>query len=109
MGVAAILGTANTYRDSLMKCSVIRSSLKDYTYIYLRDGYEFDDLPDALKEVFGTPELVMNLELTPHRKLAYEDVEQVLRNLIEQGYHLQLPPKEDATGWLDLPESREKT
>ena len=40
----------------------------------------------------------MNLELTPERKLAYEDVEHVMRNLLEQGYHLQLPPKEDATG-----------
>jgi len=37
-----------------MKCSVIRSSLKDYTYIYLREGYEFDELPDALKQAFGT-------------------------------------------------------
>ena len=92
-----------------MKCSVIRSSLKDYTYIYLRDGYEFDDLPDTLKQVFGTPQLVMNLELTPDRKLAYEDIEQVMRNLDEQGYHLQLPPKEDATGWLDLPGTREGT
>jgi len=92
-----------------MKCSVIRSSLKDYTYIYLRDGYEFDDLPDTLKQVFGAPQLVMNLELTPGRKLAYEDIEQVMRNLDEQGYHLQLPPREDATGWLDLPGTREGT
>lgn len=91
-----------------MKCSVIRSSLKDYTYIYLRDGFEFDDLPDALQQVFGTPQTVMNLDLTPDRKLAYEDVGQVMHNLLEQGYHLQLPPKEDATGWLDLPENREE-
>lgn len=106
--VAAILGMANTCRETPMKCSVIRSSLKDYTYIYLRDGYEFDDLPDTLKQVFGVPEPVMNLELTPERKLAYEDAEQVIRNLLEQGYHLQLPPKEDETGWLDLPETREE-
>ena len=106
---AAILGRFYKRWETPMKCSVIRSSLKDYTYIYLRDGYEFDDLPDTLKQVFGTPQLVMNLELTPDRKLAYEDIEQVMRNLDEQGYHLQLPPKEDATGWLDLPETREET
>lgn len=92
-----------------MKCSVIRSSLKHYTYIYLRDGYEFGDLPDTLKQVFGAPEPVMSLDLTPDRKLAYEDVGQVMRNLEEQGYHLQLPPKEDVSGWLDLPETREGT
>jgi len=87
-----------------MKCSVVRSSLKDFTYIYLLEGHDFDDLPDELKALFGAPELVINLELTSDRKLAYEDVTLVMQNLAEQGYHLQMPPKEDASGWLDLPE-----
>ena len=86
-----------------MRCSVVRSSLKDFTYIYLLAGKDFDDLPDELKEAFGQPELVINLELTAERKLAYEDIKQVMHDLAEQGYHLQLPPKEDATGLLDLP------
>ena len=86
-----------------MKCSVLRSSLKDFTYIYLRSGHDFDDLPDELKQVFGKPEFVMNLELNPERKLAQEDIGQVLKNLSEQGYHLQLPPQEDTTGLLQLP------
>ena len=90
-----------------MKCSVVRSSLKDFTYIYLLAGHDFDDLPLALKKIFGEPEFVMNLELTPERKLAYEDVNQVLQNLAEQGYHLQMPPQEDATGLLQLPEKKE--
>lgn len=91
-----------------MKCSVVRSGLKDFTYLYLLEGFDFDDLPVALKSVFGEPEFVMDLELTAERKLAYEDVNQVMQNLDEQGYHLQMPPKEDATGLLDLPEQREK-
>jgi len=90
-----------------MKCSVVRSSLKDFTYIYLLAGHDFDDLPVALKKVFGEPEFVMDLELTPDRKLAYEDVSQVMQNLAEQGYHLQMPPQEDATGLLQLPEKKE--
>jgi uncharacterized protein YcgL (UPF0745 family) len=89
-----------------MKCSVVRSSLKDFTYIYLLAGYDFDDLPQELKRVFGKPEFVMNLELSPERKLAYEDINRVMQNLTEQGYHLQLPPKEDASGFLDLPASK---
>lgn len=91
-----------------MQCSVFRSNLKDFTYIYLLNGHEFDDLPDSLKKVFGKPQLVMELELNPGRKLAYEDVNQVMANLAEHGYHLQLPPSEDETGWLDLPEKKEK-
>ena len=88
-----------------MKCSVVRSSLKDFTYLYLLAGQDFDDLPDTLRDVFGQPEFVMELELTAERKLAYSDIKQVMQNLSEQGYHLQLPPKEDATGLLDLPDS----
>ena len=91
-----------------MKCSVIRSSLKDFTYIYLLAGQAYEDLPTALKKVFGEPEFVMDLELSPERKLALEDVEKVMHNLSEQGYHLQLPPQEDATGLLQLP-AKEKT
>lgn len=90
-----------------MKCSVIRSSLKDFTYIYLLEGEDFDDLPESLKRVFGDPEFVMDLNLTPERKLANEDVNQVMQNLSDQGYHLQLPPQEDESGWLDLPRNKE--
>ena len=90
-----------------MKCSVVRSSMKDFTYIYLLEGHDFDDLPVALKKVFGKPEAVMNLELSPDRKLAYEDVTEVIQNLAEKGYHLQMPPQEDATGLLELTEKKE--
>ncbi len=90
-----------------MKCSVVRSSLKDFTYLYLSAGHDYDDLPVSLRKIFGEPEFVMDLELTPERKLAYEDVDQVLQNLAEQGYHLQMPPQEDATGLLQLPEKKE--
>ena len=91
-----------------MKCSVVRSNLKDFTYIYLLAGQDFEDLPDALKDVFGEPEFVMDLVLTPDRKLAYEDVSQVMQNLSEQGYHLQMPPQEDTTGLLQLPAKPEE-
>lgn len=90
-----------------MKCSVVRSSLKDFTYIYLLAETKYDDLPESLKKVFGEPEFVMNLDLGPHRKLAYEDVNEVMKNLQTQGYHLQMPPQEDTTGLLDLPEKKD--
>ena len=92
---------------SLMKCSIFRSSIKGFTYIYLSDESEYEDLPVSLRNVFGEPELVMKLDLTPDRKLANEDTNEVLKNLAEQGYHLQLPPLEDPTGLLDLPGEKE--
>ena len=75
-----------------MNCSVYRSSHKDYTYLYLAEGARLEDLPDSLLGAFGTPEFVIDLELSPERKLASEDVLQVIDNLRERGFHLQLPP-----------------
>ncbi len=85
-----------------MKCTVYRSSNKDFTYIYLKDGCSFEDLPASLQKIFGDPSEVMALELTPERKLSYEDVNQVIKNLSDEGFHLQLPPKQDPSGLLDL-------
>ena len=87
-----------------MQCSVVRSSLKDFTYLYLLAGQDFDDLPIALKKVFGEPAFVMDMELNTERKLALADVNEVMQNLSEHGFYLQMPPKEDATGLLDLPD-----
>jgi uncharacterized protein YcgL (UPF0745 family) len=75
-----------------MNCSVFRSNRREYTYLYLRAGMNFEDLPTALAKVFGPPEFVIELDLSPRRKLASEDVNQVMENLRKDGFHLQLPP-----------------
>ena len=75
-----------------MNCSVYRSRRKDYTYIYLAEGRTLDEIPAELLDAFGTPEFVIDLDLSPERELATENVNQVMRNLTERGYHLQLPP-----------------
>ena len=75
-----------------MNCSVFRSNRREYTYIYLQAGRAFEDLPAALQAAFGTPEFVIDLDLSPERELASEDVNQVMQNLADNGFHLQLPP-----------------
>ncbi len=92
-----------------MNCTIYRSKKKGYTYIYLREGVSFEDLPSALQAVFGEPEQVMALSLTPDRVLAQENIEDVLNNLTTEGFHLQLPPSDDPSGWLDLPENKEES
>ncbi len=42
-----------------MKCSVVRSSKKDFTYIYLLAGQDFDDLPDFRPQESDTFPLFM--------------------------------------------------
>ncbi len=61
-------------------------------YLYLAQKDAFDSLPSGLLQRFGRPTLVLELELHPDRSLAREDVNQVISNLRESGFHLQFPP-----------------
>lgn len=62
-------------------------------YLYLAKEDGFDDLPEPLKTGFGTPKLVISLELSNDRPLARVDVRDTMTALKENGYFLQLPPK----------------
>ena len=76
-----------------MKCLVYRSDKKPETYLYLPLTGRYEDLPGELQQTFGEPVFVMQLELTPGRRLALADAEKVRARLKDQGYFLQLPPK----------------
>ena len=75
-----------------MLVNVFRSRRKADTYLYLPRGADFEQLPDALRQVFGAPELALSLNLEPGRKLARYTAEEVLAGLQDQGFFLQLPP-----------------
>ena len=79
--------------ENNLPCWVYRSPRKQEMYIYLAQEDGFDTLPAALLESFGEPILVIELELSPDRKLAREDVGKVMANLRDQGFHLQMPPQ----------------
>jgi uncharacterized protein YcgL (UPF0745 family) len=78
-----------------LECWIYRSPRKDEMYLYVCCEDDFSAVPEPLLKRFGTPQRVMNLTLSPERKLAREDVNQVLKNLQSQGFHLQMPPKMD--------------
>ncbi len=75
-----------------MRSFVYKSVRKADTYLYLREEGAFDAIPAELLEKLGPPVFVIELLLDSSRPLAREDVETVMRNLTDQGYHLQLPP-----------------
>ncbi|QSP93707.1 YcgL domain-containing protein [Marinobacter salinisoli] len=75
--------------------SVFRSSKKDDTYLFVRRGQEWAELPDALKEIFGNPVHSMDLVLTPDRKLARTTGKQVLEALDDRGFFLQMPEEQE--------------
>ena len=76
-----------------LPCWVYRSPRKPGMYLYLAEEDAFDRVPDALLARFGEPILVIELELSAQRRLAREDVNQVMANLRALGYHLQMPPQ----------------
>ena len=60
------------------------------TYLYLQVKDDLSEIPEELLRVFGEPEFSFSFDLTQNRKLAKEDTVEVLENLQNQGYHLQL-------------------
>lgn len=77
-----------------MQCFVYRSSKRDQTYVYMAKKEDFEILPPDLVVRLGQLEFSLEIDLVPERKLALEDAKAVLRNLREQGWHLQLPRDE---------------
>ena len=74
-----------------MKCYVYKSLKKEDTFLYLGEKDRFDLLPEGLLILFGKPGFVLEFELTKDRKLAQADASQVLADLHERGYYLQVP------------------
>ena len=76
-------------------CSIYHSPRKNGMYLYVLKEDALKRVPEELLTAFGKPRHAFDLVLTPERKLAREDIAQVLENLDSQGYHLQMPPAED--------------
>ena len=82
-----------------MQCAIYKSRRKRDTYLYLAAGDDFSRVPDTLLTLLGQPIHVMDLDLSPERKLAQENTAEVLRNLQERGWHLQMPGQDE---WLGI-------
>ena len=73
-------------------CRVYRSARRDGMYLYLPRDHDPASLPEPLQALFGPPQRVLDLLLTPHRRLARVAAGEVLEKIAEQGFYLQLPP-----------------
>jgi uncharacterized protein YcgL (UPF0745 family) len=74
-----------------MKTFVYKSTRRPDTYVYLAERDAFGVLPE-LAERLGTLVFVLEVELTPERKLARTDAAVVRTNLAALGFHVQAPP-----------------
>jgi len=75
-----------------VQCFIYKSNKKAELYLYLDKQDDFSCVPEAILKSIGQPEYVMQLEITPERKLARENADNVLKGIKENGFFLQMPP-----------------
>ncbi len=77
-----------------LSCVVYRGARETDTYLYVERADDFARVPEALLARLGALEAVLELELHPAQRLARANPVEVMRALHEQGFYLQLPPRE---------------
>jgi uncharacterized protein len=75
-----------------MHAYVYTSQRKADTYLYLAARDDFACLPAALRDQLGALRFVLEVVLTPERKLARVDAAVVRSNLASGGFFVQFPP-----------------
>lgn len=79
-----------------MQCFVYRSSARADTYVFLRGRDDSSVLPRELAAALGPLVFVLELELVPGRRLARIGADELRDALVERGFHVQFPPREDS-------------
>jgi uncharacterized protein len=73
---------------------IYRSKKEEGMYLYVKKEEGLTRVPDELLAIFGKPEPAMVLLLTPEKKLAHANVDAVMALIEENGFYLQLPPRD---------------
>ncbi|WP_432472663.1 YcgL domain-containing protein [Amphritea sp. HPY] len=89
-------------------CSVFKSSKKDEMYLYVDKMEAMKRVPEPLLKMFGAPVHVFDMLLTPEKELARIEAAQVLDDIRDKGFFLQMPPAKDDY-MLDLHQDRPET
>lgn len=75
-----------------MLCFIYKSLKKNELYLYLNKKDDFSALPEELFNSLGKLQFVMELQLTPERKLAREEAKKVISSIENRGFFIQMPP-----------------
>jgi uncharacterized protein YcgL (UPF0745 family) len=73
-----------------MNVFVYRSGKKNTWYLYVPGEGNFEQVPEQLLATLGPLEMALQFDLHPERKLARDNAAQVIADLEEKGYHLQI-------------------
>jgi uncharacterized protein len=72
--------------------SVYKSPKQDEMYLYVEKAKGLNAVPDELRTLFGTPVHVMDMPLKEDRVLGRADTEKLMKEVLEKGFYLQMPP-----------------
>ncbi len=76
-------------------CTIYKGSREEELYLYVAKGNDLSQLPAELMTKLGELNEVMTLALDAGRKLARVKTQNVLTDIEEKGYFVQLPPNID--------------
>lgn len=79
-------------KDTIL-CTIYKGSREQDLYVFVPREKGEENIPDELRQRMGVIREVMTLELAEGSKLARAEARQVIRELREKGYYLQLPPE----------------
>ena len=74
-------------------CSIYKSPRKSEMYLYVDKNEGLQRIPELLLDKFGKPVLVTHMMLSEEKRLARADVKQVMAQIEEKGFYLQMPPQ----------------
>jgi len=79
----------------LLHCCVYKSLRKQQTFLFVLQEDDLSRVPEPLLKALGEIEKVIDLDLTPERTVARGEARYIVDDLLEKGFHLQLPPAEN--------------
>ena len=81
----------NSCNSYFVKCFIYKGSKKADTYLFVKYKENFSRVPHLLLTLLGKLDMVMTLELSDDTMLAQASSEEVIRQVEESGFYLQLP------------------
>jgi len=78
-----------------MEVFIYKGHKKQDSYLYIENEDDFSRVPEDLISVLGQLQLVMAVELSIDKKLAQANAIQVMSELQENGFYLQMPKESD--------------
>jgi uncharacterized protein YcgL (UPF0745 family) len=76
-----------------IRCTIFKGKREPELYVYVPWQAGKANIPSDLQKHMGELREVMTIMIGPDKKLARARVENVLKDINEKGYYLQLPPE----------------